>query len=275
MRGGCAAAAACRQALASPRLPALPANECSYDKGAVRAEELADLLQQAAGFAPGQAFHCEPPTSSSSSGSDDGSPCSSALIDPARLRGALRRSLVCVAAFADEQHLPAHQHLAARGLLPPHEAAALQERAERQQQQRQRWRGWGAARPRARRVLVGFARAVGDAALVATVHDVAVLPELRGHGLGRQLLARVVRALDRGGIVDVGLLAPDASRGFFAACRRGRGAGCGGARERRDACSWCLLASPAGPAWRLQTSSLPFPHSNAAAALGGTPSRAL
>jgi hypothetical protein len=42
-------------------------------------------------------------------------------------------------------------------------------------------------------VLVGFARAVGDAALVATVHDVAVMPELQRLGLGRQLLARLLR----------------------------------------------------------------------------------
>ncbi|PRW59231.1 acetyltransferase NSI [Chlorella sorokiniana] len=73
-----------------------------------------------------------------------------------------------------------------------------------------------------RRVLVGFARAVGDAALVATLHDVAVLPELQGLGLGRSLLVRLLRQLDASGIVDVGLLAPDASRGFFAACDFGR-----------------------------------------------------
>lgn len=42
-----------------------------------------------------------------------------------------------------------------------------------------------------RKVLAGFARAIGDGALVATVHDVVVLPELQGLGLGRKLLAKI------------------------------------------------------------------------------------
>lgn len=41
-----------------------------------------------------------------------------------------------------------------------------------------------------RKVLVGFARATGDGALTATIHDVVVLPELQGLGLGRKLLAK-------------------------------------------------------------------------------------
>lgn len=40
--------------------------------------------------------------------------------------------------------------------------------------------------------LVGYARAAGDGALVATLHDVAVLPELRRRGLGRALLRRLL-----------------------------------------------------------------------------------
>lgn len=40
--------------------------------------------------------------------------------------------------------------------------------------------------------LVGFARAIGDTALVATVHDVVVHPELRSLGLGRMLVRRLV-----------------------------------------------------------------------------------
>ena len=42
-----------------------------------------------------------------------------------------------------------------------------------------------------RKVLAGFARAIGDGALVATVHDIIVLPELQGLGLGRKLLAKI------------------------------------------------------------------------------------
>ncbi len=41
-----------------------------------------------------------------------------------------------------------------------------------------------------RKVLAGFARATGDGALTATIHDLAVLPELQGLGLGRKLLAK-------------------------------------------------------------------------------------
>lgn len=40
--------------------------------------------------------------------------------------------------------------------------------------------------------LVGLARASGDGALVATLHDILVLPELRGKGLGTQLLRRLL-----------------------------------------------------------------------------------
>lgn len=199
------------------------------------AAELADLLSQVACFAPGQSFHVEGQQTaapggcssahghgSTSSGSEGSSSASGAgsrrqLVDPARLGGAMRRSLVCVAAFAEEQHLPQHQHLAARGL-----ASAPEPSQQQQARQRERLAG-GWSRPRrTRRVLVGFARAVGDATLVATVHDVAVLPELQGLGLGRQLLDRLTRQLDMLGIIDVGLLAPDSCRGFFSACSFGR-----------------------------------------------------
>ena len=41
-----------------------------------------------------------------------------------------------------------------------------------------------------RKVLAGFARATGDRALTASIHDLVVLPELQGLGLGRKLLAK-------------------------------------------------------------------------------------
>ena len=40
------------------------------------------------------------------------------------------------------------------------------------------------------------------------VHDVAVMPELQGLGLGRQLLERLTRALYTRDVTDVGLMAP-------------------------------------------------------------------
>ena len=51
---------------------------------------------------------------------------------------------------------------------------------------------WVAERRRRkkRKVLAGFARVSGDCALTATIHDLVVLPELQGLGLGRRLLAK-------------------------------------------------------------------------------------
>ena len=51
---------------------------------------------------------------------------------------------------------------------------------------------WVSARRQRKKhkVLVGFARATGDSALTATIHDLVVLPELQGLGLGRKLLAK-------------------------------------------------------------------------------------
>ena len=41
-----------------------------------------------------------------------------------------------------------------------------------------------------KKVLAGFVRATGDGALTASIHDLVVLPELQGLGLGRKLLAK-------------------------------------------------------------------------------------
>lgn len=185
-----------------------PTAPCSYEKGQVDPHELADLLQQVACFAPGQSFHAAVappdgsggsswPSSSSDSSSSLEQPPETAGIDPARLQSALRHSLFCVAAYTDESHLPPHQHLGARRLLHPEAqaeydavqaAAAAGRLPPAAAGKRGRW-GW-VPRRSGRRVLVGFARAVGDSSLVATLHDVAVLPELQGLGLGRSLLVR-------------------------------------------------------------------------------------
>ncbi len=150
------------------------------------AAELADLLSQVACFAPGQSFHVEGlqagtgggcssadgPSSTSSelegSSSASGGGSKGRRVDAARLRGAMHRSLVCVAAFAEEQHLPQHQHLAARGLAEAPGASQHQQAQQQEQQHRERLSGSWPRLRRPRRVLVGFARAVGDAALVAT-----------------------------------------------------------------------------------------------------------
>lgn len=71
------------------------------------------------------------------------------------------------------------------------------------------------------KILVGFVRAVSDASLVATLHDLAVIPDLQGLGLGRKLLEQVTKELSRKGIIDVGVLAPQHSERFFERCRFG------------------------------------------------------
>lgn len=69
--------------------------------------------------------------------------------------------------------------------------------------------------------MVGFARAVGDGSLVATLHDVCVHPQMRRRGIGSALLRRLTSLLWRSGVIDVGAVVPCASEGFFEANRFG------------------------------------------------------
>lgn len=55
-------------------------------------------------------------------------------------------------------------------------------------------------------VMIGCVRAVGDAALVATLHDIVVHPQVRRMGVGKALLGKVTRELYDRGIIDVGVL---------------------------------------------------------------------
>ena len=55
--------------------------------------------------------------------------------------------------------------------------------------------------------LVGFARCTGDGVFEATVWDVAVHPLYQGSGLGRQMMAYVLEALERMGTERVSLFA--------------------------------------------------------------------
>ena len=76
--------------------------------------------------------------------------------------------------------------------------------------------GWLSLLPRApQRRLVGFARAAGDATLVALVADVAVAPGHRRCGVGGRLVAAVLDELRALGVADVGALSSDALRPFF------------------------------------------------------------
>jgi ribosomal protein S18 acetylase RimI-like enzyme len=197
----------------SPRKVRVPITY-SYRLDLVDPIELTDLLRQAAAFAPGQALH---------------SGLGKEALTPDRVRRALRNSLACVAAFAPEGRLSSTQGLAVGDLTKESsddgkgEGGGVQDGDKGGLDFSAIFSGWF---PPARRrrgtsrrpILVGFARAVGDRQLVATVHDVAVLPELRGMGLGTQLVKRLTKSLYDGGITDVGLLAPTAAEGFFERC---------------------------------------------------------
>lgn len=99
---------------------------------------------------------------------------------------------------------------------------------------------WVAERRRRkkRKVLAGFARVSGDCALTATIHDLVVLPELQGLGLGRRLLAKATTQVrNKYGTTDIGLAADTASYGFFRQC---------GFDLDREESTFMLLQSPEG-----------------------------
>lgn len=79
---------------------------------------------------------------------------------------------------------------------------------------------WGSALLGHRRPqqLVGFARAAGDYSLVATVHDLAIHPDLRGFGIGARLIKKVVTQVCAADVNDVGLVAPSELQPFFRGC---------------------------------------------------------
>lgn len=43
--------------------------------------------------------------------------------------------------------------------------------------------------------LIGFGRAISDGFIQAAIYDVAVLPSYQGHGIGRQIIDRIVSSL--------------------------------------------------------------------------------
>jgi Acetyltransferase (GNAT) family len=150
--------------------------------------ELANLLSRCAAYSPGNATDVAEAHLDSSYDSDTSSELELEKVEhllryQRRLRRALANSLVCIAAYAPEVSLPAHLHCA----LPPD-----LENNFFYNFKLNLWRFVPGFFPiPGPKVLVGFARAVGDAALVATVHDIAVLPEMRGKGLGKILVEKL------------------------------------------------------------------------------------
>ncbi|KAL5569687.1 hypothetical protein UlMin_026262 [Ulmus minor] len=66
--------------------------------------------------------------------------------------------------------------------------------------------------------LVGFGRAVSDLGLTASIYDVMVVPSLRGMGIGKMIVQRIIRMLISREIYDISILCSQNQRAFFEAC---------------------------------------------------------
>ncbi|KAG7968389.1 hypothetical protein I3843_08G151500 [Carya illinoinensis] len=66
--------------------------------------------------------------------------------------------------------------------------------------------------------LVGFGRAVSDFGLTASIYDIMVIPSLRGMGIGRIIVKRIVRMLASSDINDISAVCSENERLFFKAC---------------------------------------------------------
>eukprot|EP00242_Pyramimonas_sp_CCMP2087_P013297 CAMPEP_0198220450 /NCGR_PEP_ID=MMETSP1445-20131203/79091_1 /TAXON_ID=36898 /ORGANISM="Pyramimonas sp., Strain CCMP2087" /LENGTH=238 /DNA_ID=CAMNT_0043898227 /DNA_START=252 /DNA_END=965 /DNA_ORIENTATION=+ len=66
--------------------------------------------------------------------------------------------------------------------------------------------------------LVGYAHAITDNALVATVLDVRVAREFRDAGVGRKLMSRLVKDIMKRDVFDIGVVALKTQTQFFEKC---------------------------------------------------------
>lgn len=66
--------------------------------------------------------------------------------------------------------------------------------------------------------MVGFGRAVSDLGLTASIYDVMVAPSLRGLGIGKMIVQRIIRMLTSRDIYDIAALCSENERPFFEAC---------------------------------------------------------
>ncbi len=63
--------------------------------------------------------------------------------------------------------------------------------------------------------LVGYGRVVSDGGIQAWIHDLIVVPELRGRGLGRHILRSLIDRITADGIPYIGLFAAKGRAGFY------------------------------------------------------------
>ncbi len=62
---------------------------------------------------------------------------------------------------------------------------------------------------------IGMGRAISDGVSDAYIQDLAVLPEFRGRGIGKQILARVLRGILERGICWIALIAEGGTGDFY------------------------------------------------------------
>ena len=63
--------------------------------------------------------------------------------------------------------------------------------------------------------LVGFARAVSDKVMYATIYDVIVLPEYKSKGIGSKLVTNITKQCKDAGVFSVHLFAADGTEVFY------------------------------------------------------------
>uniref|UniRef100_A0A803P124 N-acetyltransferase domain-containing protein n=1 Tax=Cannabis sativa TaxID=3483 RepID=A0A803P124_CANSA len=66
--------------------------------------------------------------------------------------------------------------------------------------------------------MIGFGRAVSDMGLTASIYDVMVAPPLRGLGIGKMIVQRIIRMLRSMDIYDIAALCSENERLFFEKC---------------------------------------------------------
>ncbi|GFY82026.1 acyl-CoA N-acyltransferases (NAT) superfamily protein [Actinidia rufa] len=124
-------------------------------------------------------------------------------VDMAKLRIALSHSSVVVSVFTKAEAVPSYS--------PPHSSDSSSEVSDLMGLGGEWFRRVVPLTPSNGR-LVGFGRAVGDCGLTASIYDVMVIPSLRGMGIGRMIVRRIIRVLTSRGIYDIAALCSDEER---------------------------------------------------------------
>ena len=74
---------------------------------------------------------------------------------------------------------------------------------------------WYAVRARRGGQVVGTGLVLSDGVLHALIVDVIVMPEMRGHGIGTEIMKRLVARCQAAGVLQVQLFSARGKRGFY------------------------------------------------------------